>query len=237
MLNEVQPGVFWFHPPSGSEVYLVHTQEGLVLIDAGFPVSAPALAEALRDGGFDPADVRLAIATHQHGDHVAGLAWWHQEYGVPVLAHAEDAEAIVQGDPLKTCGLFPYLSSAVESYPCPVARHLVDGDEVTLGERTLTIIHAPGHTPGCILIRVGDALITGDVVAESGALGWMDVHWGSNPMDYAKTLDAMHAFTSLLACPGHGAPFTLSDRQLVSARDHVAFYLSWEHGFPAYPRR
>jgi metallo-beta-lactamase class B len=101
MLNEIHPGIFWFHPPAGSEVYLVRTREGLVLIDAGFEQSAPALAEALRAGGFDPADVRLAIATHQHGDHIAGLAWWHREHGVPVLAHADDADAIVTGDPLR----------------------------------------------------------------------------------------------------------------------------------------
>lgn len=231
MLQEIVPRVYWFHPPTGGEVYLVKTDEGLVLIDSGFVSVKPQLLEEMREAELDPATVRLAFATHQHCDHVAALGWWQQEYGIPVIAHANDADAIETGDPLRTASEIIYTPHKTDFIPCPIARRVTGGETMTLGRQSFTIIHAPGHTPGSIYIRCGDVLFSGDVIFENGGIGWVDVHWGSNPDDYVETLDALRTEIGTHLFPSHGAPFILTSDILQAARDAAAFYLPLTHGY------
>src|ERR1044071_3771491 len=78
--------------PAG-HVYLWSDPGGLTLIDAGLPGSAPLIAEAIRQAGHQPADVRRLVLTHFHQDHIgapaAAAAWGDVEgmghsRGVPV---------------------------------------------------------------------------------------------------------------------------------------------------------
>lgn len=231
MLQEVAPQVYWYHPSGGGEAYLVGTDKGLVFMDAGPPGIRMLLLDAMRQAGLDPAEIRLAFATHLHCDHVGELGWWQREFGFPVVAHDNDADAIETGDPVKTAADMPYTSHHMTFLPCPVAKRVVGGEMLTVGDRDFTIIHMPGHTPGCIFIRSGELLFTGDVLFEDGGVGWIDVHWGSNPEDYLETLQAMREFVGMTVYPGHGAPYILTTEQIDTARSTVEFYLPYAHGY------
>lgn len=231
LLQEIAPDVFWFHPPSGGEVYLVRTGEGLVLIDSGFAHFTPVLRAAMQTAGLPADTLRLAFATHQHCDHAGGLGGWQREFGIPVIAHALDADAIESGDSLKTAAEIVYTAHQTEFIPCPIARRVAGGETISLGEQTFTIVHTPGHTPGSMGIRCGELLFSGDVIFENGGIGWVDVHWGSNPEDMIATLDAFRAEVGTRLCPGHGAPFILSTAIRQTAHDTAAFYLPTAHGY------
>ena len=80
----------------GTTAYFVHTpvvnwvllREGrdLTLIDGGYPGQAGAVVESIRRIGARPEDIRGALLTHAHVDHLGGLAKLVARYGFPVYA-------------------------------------------------------------------------------------------------------------------------------------------------------
>ena len=78
----------------GQQPYLWRDPDGLTLIDAGLPGSALVIAGAIRQAGYQPADLRRVVLTHFHADHAGGaadIAAWGK---VTVLAHHADAPFI-----------------------------------------------------------------------------------------------------------------------------------------------
>ena len=117
-------------PPFENNCYLLRcTATGsTVLVDAAG--DAPLLLSLVGDG-----QLVGIVETHGHWDHVQALAEVKEGSGAPVLAHPADAESLpVRADQL-----------------------LQDGDTISVGECTLSVIHLEGHTPGSIaLLYEGD---------------------------------------------------------------------------------
>jgi glyoxylase-like metal-dependent hydrolase (beta-lactamase superfamily II) len=68
-----------------SNVYLVNTHEGAVLIDTGLASEAGRIRELLRAAVPD-LRLRAIVLTHAHPDHVGGVSLW-RSIGVAVIAH------------------------------------------------------------------------------------------------------------------------------------------------------
>ena len=66
-LVRLMPRLSFIRLPVGN-AYLWHDPDGLTLIDAGLPGSAPLIAEAIRQAGYQPADLRRLVLTHFHAD-------------------------------------------------------------------------------------------------------------------------------------------------------------------------
>ena len=64
--------------------HLIRTEEGLILIDAGYPEAKHLLWESIIRLGFDPADVRWIILTHGHSDHYGAANEFRNLYGTKV---------------------------------------------------------------------------------------------------------------------------------------------------------
>jgi glyoxylase-like metal-dependent hydrolase (beta-lactamase superfamily II) len=69
---------------SGGNIAVLTGPDGKLLIDAGFKVSKPRLAEALNSLSSDP--ITQLINTHWHTDHTDGNAWLH-DAGAAITAH------------------------------------------------------------------------------------------------------------------------------------------------------
>ena len=54
--------------------YLITTDAGHILINTGFAETVPQIKSGVEQLGFELDDVEILLATHAHGDHVAGLA-------------------------------------------------------------------------------------------------------------------------------------------------------------------
>lgn len=131
----------------GIAVLLITGSDGHVVIDSGTEAGADLVAANIRSLGFRLDDVKFLLHSHEHIDHVGGIARLQQLTGAQLVA-SPDAAAVFRtgaagaGDP--QAGMHP---------PFPVARVdrvIGDGGTVRLGNLLLTAIATPGHTPGAL---------------------------------------------------------------------------------------
>ncbi len=75
----------------GITALLIDAPAGPILIDAATAEAAPAILANIRALGFDPKRIRAILTSHEHFDHVGGLAALHAATGAPVIALADAA--------------------------------------------------------------------------------------------------------------------------------------------------
>ncbi|MBV9485202.1 MAG: MBL fold metallo-hydrolase [Frankiaceae bacterium] len=101
-------------------------------------------------GILDDQRLQRIVTTHRHEDHWQALPEVIAATGAPVAVHPDDAE------PLPVTGFEP----------------LVEGDTVTVGAATLSVIHLVGHTEGSIALLYDGKdrphLFTGDSLFPGG---------------------------------------------------------------------
>ncbi|KAJ4294648.1 hypothetical protein N0V90_008339 [Kalmusia sp. IMI 367209] len=131
---------FYFVGHSGVSAWAYDTGDGLLVFDTldnqaeidG--VMLPMLAEF----GFGGADIKSVIITHEHFDHYGGAKYLQDEFGAKVYASAPFWDAMT-------------LLPANSTPPAPAKDEtLVDGQELTLGNLTVTTVATPGHTLGTL---------------------------------------------------------------------------------------
>jgi metallo-beta-lactamase class B len=162
-LTDPLVGLYWFDSPAFSitadthhlgsrqnSCVLITTPKGHILIETDFGNGSEyfLLADII-NLGFNPKDIRYIILTHNHPDHVGGARRLREITGAKVMAHAEEADGIEEGEHphiMETDG------SAWDIPGCPVDIRLEGSEELKIGSKTINIIHTPGHTPGCITL-------------------------------------------------------------------------------------
>ena len=123
-------------------VHLIRTDEGLILLDAGYPCTKHLLLASIIRLGFDPADVRWIILTHAHSDHFGAANEFRNLYGTKVALSRVDA-ASMQEKPFRAIG------SASSTLMLPVIDHtLEDGEIFSFGGKNIRCVLTPGHTLG-----------------------------------------------------------------------------------------
>lgn len=124
-------------------VHLIRTEEGLILLDAGYHCTKHLLLESIFRLGFDPADVRWILLTHGHADHYGAANEFRNLYGTKVALSAVDTKSMAQR-PRRASGIFAQIPQNL-----PVIDHqLEDGEIFTFGGKEIRCVLTPGHTLG-----------------------------------------------------------------------------------------
>jgi glyoxylase-like metal-dependent hydrolase (beta-lactamase superfamily II) len=91
-------------------------------------------------------------------------------------------------------------------HPAKVTRVVEDGDTIDLGDRTLEVLHLPGHSPGSIglLERRTDTLFSGDAIYDGPLID--NLHH-SNLTDYEATLRRLLKLPVKTIHAGHDQSF------------------------------
>lgn len=155
------------------------------------------IKDYLRENGLG---LQFIINTHGHGDHIAANGY----FDAPIYIHRLDNDFL--GDPVKNLsGPFGFLIKSSKMRP-----KLLDGGEtVHLDNRKLEIIHTPGHTPGSISIKLGDAIFTGDALF-CGGIGRTDFSYGDEKLLLKSIRERLLVFSDdTIIYPGHGEPSTI----------------------------
>ena len=121
-----------------------------MLIDAGTEKGAEVIADNIRALGFRLTDIKYLLNSHEHLDHVGGIARLQQLTGATLVASAP-AEKVLNTGVASTDD-----PQAGMHKPFPAARSAgssSDGGEVRLHDLSLTAMTTPGHTPGALSWR------------------------------------------------------------------------------------
>jgi glyoxylase-like metal-dependent hydrolase (beta-lactamase superfamily II) len=167
----------------------------------------------------------VAIATHEHFDHIGGLSEFDER-----LVHGADAagvedpwrvsilrkdfpsgfaeEIVEYGYPVPECltSAVPFEGFDVEGWrtPSAVPTRLVEaGDLIELGDRELRVVHLPGHTSGSIGLieeRTG-FLFTGDTAYVDDPL------MADDEEAFGRSLEGLRELPVSTVFAGHGPIF------------------------------
>ena len=135
----------WQIGTAGITALLVRTDDGAVLIDGGLPQAAGMLLSHMHDLGVAPADLKLILASHAHGDHAGPIAAIKRATGAQVVNNAESAVLMAGGGSDDI-----HFGDDILYPPVQTDRIVHDGEIVVLGGMQLTAHFVPGHTPGSI---------------------------------------------------------------------------------------
>jgi glyoxylase-like metal-dependent hydrolase (beta-lactamase superfamily II) len=220
----------------------------LTLVDSG-PNSAKALDEleqALAAHGHAIEDIELLVVSHQHMDHFGLASILARRSGAEVAAldqlapflasygHETDLDDAFAERTMLRHGIPPEIVTALRAVSAgfrawgsqvEVTRPLADGAQLQLRDRTLEVLHRPGHSPSdtVFLDRERSILLAADhLIAHISSnpllarpLGAAADYAGPRPkalVTYMASLRETRAMDLALVLPGHGRPIT----------DHVA---------------
>jgi glyoxylase-like metal-dependent hydrolase (beta-lactamase superfamily II) len=206
--------------------YLVVTDDGLTLVDAGVAGQWSDLRAELTTLGRDLAEIRGVVLTHGDSDHVGFAERLRRDHGVPVYVHEADVPRargeVTKGNagmggfrigPLLRFLWYAGRRGGLRTTWLREVEHVGDGDVLDLPGAP-RIVHLPGHTPGSVAVHVpsvdavfvGDALTTGHVL--TGATGPQPAPFTLDPDAALSALDRIAALPATWVLPGHGAPFS-----------------------------
>ena len=172
-----------------------------VIVDPGG--EGDRLVEAVENSG---ADLEAIWITHAHVDHVGAIASIKRRWDVPVYLHPADRR------------LYAAASRQAEVYgvpfeePPPPDREFSDGQQLELGDAEFTVMHAPGHAPGHVVIHGQGMALVGDCLF-AGSIGRTDLPF-SNPPQLAETLKKIADLPpETVVYPGHGMETTIAEER------------------------
>ena len=191
--------------PLDTNCFIISDDDGAAALVVDPAEEAKSILDALAE-----TPVAAVILTHGHFDHLGAAGEVCEATGAPLLVHADDAEFIVS--PEGTGGaLFGFHTTAPRA-----DRTLVDGAVVACGSLTFTVLHTPGHTPGCICLYGHGHLFSGDTVF-AGSVGRSDFPRGDAralSRSIAERLAPLPDET--LVHPGHGPDTTIGRERAVN---------------------
>lgn len=158
--------------------------------------------------------LEVILLTHGHMDHCAAADVLRQESGVPIVGPHEEDRFWIEGLPewCKMSG-FPHADAFEPD------RWLTEGEQLSVGETPLQVLHCPGHTPGHVVFYQPESrlAIVGDVLFQ-GSIGRTDFPRG----DYDTLVDSIRSKLWPLGddvtfIPGHGPTSTFGQERATNA--------------------
>ena len=142
--------------------YIVTNEKSLecVVIDPGD--ESNTILDYLEDNRLK---CQAILLTHGHFDHTGAALAVSEETVAPIYINEKDCS--------------PKGKYELMRFSLPEnGRYLSDGDVLELAGMRFEIMETPGHTPGGVTIRCGEALFTGDTLFK-GSCGRVDFEGGS----------------------------------------------------------
>lgn len=124
--------------------FVLNTGNGLIIIDAIWPAfeAFNAIISAIRDVGWNPAEIKKLIITHGHTDHTGCGKWLKENFNVKTYLSKTD-DIFWRNNPTKPTEPKTWKDYDIDEY-------VSDGDIINLGNTSVYVYETPGHTPGCL---------------------------------------------------------------------------------------
>ena len=181
--------------PLGANSYVLSNGDEAIIIDAGD--ECEKILSILASKNLKPIAVLL---THGHFDHCGGAKFF-QDKNIPIYLHEDDIK-LINGDGhlASFCGLdFARFNPDFK---------IKDGDEIAFADKTIKVIHTPGHTDGSVCYLIDELVFSGDTLFYL-SIGRTDFPSGNTSK---MRLSLQKLFTmdeNLTVYPGHGERTTI----------------------------
>ena len=193
------------HGLLGSNTYLYVTDaDHAMIIDCGCDPK-----ELLKYVEKNKITVDYVVLTHGHYDHIDFIGEYAQSFkNAEIICHREELPLISDPEGNLSC-FFGFSKKYEENY-----KTVKEGDIISLpkkggGRVEFSVIHAPGHTAGCICLYCEEekTMFTGDVLFANG-YGRVDLKYAS-PTDMGASLRRLYTYEGVTIYPGHGESATI----------------------------
>jgi metallo-beta-lactamase class B len=149
----------------------VTTSAGIILIDTLFAYATKdEIEDGLKKMHLDPANIKILIVTHAHGDHDGGVKYIQDTFRPTVIMGPKD-----------------WAAAAQEANPPRRDVDATDGEKVTLGDTTVTVYITPGHTGSTLSLLVP--------VRDHGE-PHLAMEWGGTALSLRTTKEMLQSYVS-----------------------------------------
>jgi len=228
MYREIAAGTWRFESlvgPRNMFQYLIADGDEAVIVDTGMSATPrDVILPGVRAVGIDPGEVTMVVVTHPDVDHQGGLAGLREVLPNAVTACGfADRMMVAEPERLLTDRYGAFEVEHGVGYPdadkawmranygaaTAVEVGLAGGEMIAVGDRRLTVLHAPGHSAGHLVLHE----------QASGMLFSSDaVHWRICPAadgspalaptyeeidDYLETIDMLESLGATELHSGH----------------------------------
>ena len=172
MHREIAAGTWRFESlvgPRNMFQYLIADGDEAIVVDTGMtPTPRDVILPGMRAVGIDPAEVTMVVVTHPDLDHQGGLAGLREVLPNAVAA-CGFADRMMVSEPERLVtdryGAFEVEHDvgypdadktwmrANYGAPATVEVGFAGGEAIAVGDRTLAVHHAPGHSPGHLVLH------------------------------------------------------------------------------------
>lgn len=185
--------------PYKTNTYVVANGSRAFIVDPGMH-TREKLEQLAREKALE---FEAVVLTHGHIDHTRDAA----EFDLPVYIHPDDAFMLVDGS-----GVSPesqMLFAAASMKQVADRRDLIGRETLRLVGLEFDLLHAPGHSPGCVILVAEGIALTGDVLFK-GSIGRTDLpHSDHAAMQRSLRGPVWGLDDSLAILPGHGPTTTM----------------------------
>ena len=205
-------GNFYYVGATDIAAFLITGPEGHVVLDAGYPTTAPMIMASIAKLGFDIKDVKVLLNSEPHPDHAGGLGVLRQASGAELWASDANADSIASGgdDPDAVLPIRALIRLGIVGYPATrVDRRFKDGDTIRVGPIALTAHITAGHSRGCTSfsfpVRDGDRVLTVVSVCDTGVLERMQ--YPEQNADRERSLRVLRSLPADIWVTNHARPW------------------------------
>jgi len=219
-------GNLYYVGATGVTSFLLTGPNGHVLIDGGYPETAPLIIGSIAKLGFSIKDVKVLLNTHAHFDHAGGLRALQQASGAELWVSEGDAPMVAAGGAGDRATYGPLRFVGLGRFSAPRVDHrFKDGETIRVGPIALTAHITAGHTPGCTSwsfpVRDGDRALLAVDVCSLTLLPFMKfVEPESYPgirSDFERSFRTLRNLPADIFLGSHGSFFDLNRKRAARA--------------------
>lgn len=134
----------WFAGSSKVSVHIIATEQGLVMLDTGYPDMYEQILSSMACLGLDPKDICAIFLTHGHIDHFGCVREFQALSGAKTYISRIDQQILRGEKDLSWAHELGY--PRLPPFSCDVS--LEDGDCFSFGSTRIRCVLTPGHTDG-----------------------------------------------------------------------------------------
>jgi hydroxyacylglutathione hydrolase len=189
--------------------YIIYNEHSACwIIDPGMstPSEQETMNAFLAQQGLKPQGI---INTHAHIDHILGVQAMIDKYAIPFALHPLEAPVLANAK-----GSAMMFGLSIPAVPQPT-QTLKEGEPLMLGNDTLEVRFAPGHSPGSVVFYYAEGgwAIGGDVLF-SGSIGRTDLPGGNHEQLLQSIRTQLFTLPDeTVIYPGHGPETTIGEEK------------------------